>query len=389
MGVVGDNASIVAAAVDDQFRSRARVGLDVDLDDPVLVPQRQPEELPAVLVEAVVDDVQAGPGAAERALDRFCEEAAAASDRGVFPNEFGRHFLRAELLRLPSLPLAVGESLRLVTPIGRRAHPLLGLIWSAEPGGLPAVSRLTLLERRDDADLVAVAIASGRPHQIRIHCAAAGAPLLFVVLALFIVLLTENSRVPVDDPATHLELTMIHEVMVLDHSGPDFGFIEMGSFLKMFFYASIVSRLILPFELGHPALNLGLFSLGLLIVYVAVGVTEDDDLAVGLDAFADEFGAGVRVVSVAEAGAEPLGLEVAGVEQVTDERLHVVRVAADIGHQHVAMLHLVGYRRKRPVGGCHRWAAHDPKVEKQHHEDDRTIHTSAGHAHGSSPLEAC
>jgi formate hydrogenlyase subunit 4 len=59
--------------------------------------------------------------------------------------------------------------------------------------------------------------------------------MLFVVIAFFIVLLTENARVPVDDPATHLELTMIHEVMVLDHSGPDFGFIEMGSFLKMFF----------------------------------------------------------------------------------------------------------------------------------------------------------
>jgi formate hydrogenlyase subunit 4 len=80
--------------------------------------------------------------------------------------------------------------------------------------------------------------------------------------------------VPVDDPATHLELTMIHEVMVLDHSGPDFGFIEMGAFLKMFFYASIVARLMFPFELGNPALNLALFSLGLLIVYMAVGVME-------------------------------------------------------------------------------------------------------------------
>ena len=102
----------------------------------------------------------------------------------------------------------------------------------------------------------------------------AGSPMLFIVIAFFIILLTENARVPVDDPATHLELTMIHEVMVLDHSGPDFGFIEMGAFLKMFFYASIVSRLILPFEMGHPALNLTLFSLGLLIVYVAVGVME-------------------------------------------------------------------------------------------------------------------
>jgi formate hydrogenlyase subunit 4 len=102
----------------------------------------------------------------------------------------------------------------------------------------------------------------------------AGSPLLFVVLALFIILLTENARVPVDDPATHLELTMIHEVMVLDHSGPDFALIEMGAFLKLFFYAAMVARLILPFQSGNPLLNLGIFSLGLLLVYVAVGVTE-------------------------------------------------------------------------------------------------------------------
>ncbi|HSO20529.1 MAG TPA: NADH-quinone oxidoreductase subunit H, partial [Desulfosarcina sp.] len=102
----------------------------------------------------------------------------------------------------------------------------------------------------------------------------AGSPILFVIIAFFIILLTENARVPVDDPATHLELTMIHEVMVLDHSGPDFGLIEMGAFLKLFFYASIVARLMLPFELGGPMMNLALFSAGILAVYVAVGITE-------------------------------------------------------------------------------------------------------------------
>ena len=102
----------------------------------------------------------------------------------------------------------------------------------------------------------------------------AGSPMLFVVLAFFIILLAENSRVPVDDPATHLELTMIHEVMVLDHSGPDFGFIELGSFCKLFFYAAIVARLILPFESGYPAVNLCLFAASLLVVYLAVGVME-------------------------------------------------------------------------------------------------------------------
>jgi formate hydrogenlyase subunit 4 len=102
----------------------------------------------------------------------------------------------------------------------------------------------------------------------------AGSPLFFVVVSLFIVLLTENSRVPVDDPATHLELTMIHEVMVLDHSGPDLGFIELGSFCKLFFYSSLVARLICPFDMGHPLPNVGMFAGSLLLVYVAVGVTE-------------------------------------------------------------------------------------------------------------------
>ena len=102
----------------------------------------------------------------------------------------------------------------------------------------------------------------------------AGSPLLFVVIAFFIVLLAENSRVPVDDPATHLELTMIHEVMVLDHSGPDFGFIELGAFCKLFFYSAIVSRLIAPFNPGHPVLTGCLFIAVLLLVYAAVGVTE-------------------------------------------------------------------------------------------------------------------
>jgi len=102
----------------------------------------------------------------------------------------------------------------------------------------------------------------------------AGPPLLFVVIALFIVLLTENSRVPVDDPATHLELTMIHEVMVLDHSGPDFALIELGSFFKHFFYATLVTRLICPFSLGHPVADTALFFIALALVYTAVGVTE-------------------------------------------------------------------------------------------------------------------
>ncbi len=79
------------------------------------------------------------------------------------------------------LALAAGESLVITTPIGRRPHPPLGEIWCAaepgDPGALAARSQLTLLESGSEADLVEVAIVSGRPHQIRIHCAAIGAPL--------------------------------------------------------------------------------------------------------------------------------------------------------------------------------------------------------------------
>jgi formate hydrogenlyase subunit 4 len=102
----------------------------------------------------------------------------------------------------------------------------------------------------------------------------AGAPLLFVLFALFIVMLTEGSRVPVDDPATHLELTMIHEVMILDHSGPDLALIELGSFFKLLFYAALIAPLACPVQLAHPAATAGLLLAVLALLYVIIGVTE-------------------------------------------------------------------------------------------------------------------
>jgi len=70
--------------------------------------------------------------------------------------------------------------------------------------------------------------------------------LLLVIVALFLLLLAENSRVPVDDPATHLELTMIHEVMILDHSGPDLALIEFGAHCRLLFSACLVASLLRP-----------------------------------------------------------------------------------------------------------------------------------------------
>jgi formate hydrogenlyase subunit 4 len=73
-----------------------------------------------------------------------------------------------------------------------------------------------------------------------------GIVLALLAAALMIIVLAENSRIPVDDPNTHLELTMIHEVMVLDHSGPDFGFILYGAALKLWVLGALVIGILLP-----------------------------------------------------------------------------------------------------------------------------------------------
>jgi formate hydrogenlyase subunit 4 len=94
-----------------------------------------------------------------------------------------------------------------------------------------------------------------------------------VIVAFLVVLLAENSRIPIDDPNTHLELTMIHEVMVLDHGGPDLAFIQSGAALKLWVFCSLLVALMVP-RTGYAFLD-ALFSLaGLFAVAVLVGVVE-------------------------------------------------------------------------------------------------------------------
>jgi len=75
---------------------------------------------------------------------------------------------------------------------------------------------------------------------------ACGPVLALTAAALFLVLLAETCRIPVDDPNTHLELTMIHEVMVLDHGGPDLAFIVYGQALKMWTLGAVLAGLVIP-----------------------------------------------------------------------------------------------------------------------------------------------
>jgi formate hydrogenlyase subunit 4 len=92
--------------------------------------------------------------------------------------------------------------------------------------------------------------------------------------ALFIYLLAENARIPVDDPATHLELTMVHEVMVLDHSGPDFALILYGSAMKLFVVAALVVHLLLPVPAAGGWAGVAILLAGQLLIAVLVGGVE-------------------------------------------------------------------------------------------------------------------
>jgi formate hydrogenlyase subunit 4 len=101
----------------------------------------------------------------------------------------------------------------------------------------------------------------------------ASAALVLIVASWFIVLLAENSRVPFDDPNTHLELTMIHEVMVLDHSGPAFGLILYGSALKLFVFSTLIAAVLLP-RTGIPLTDAAATLGAVLLLGVVIGLVE-------------------------------------------------------------------------------------------------------------------
>ncbi len=102
----------------------------------------------------------------------------------------------------------------------------------------------------------------------------AGPIVVLVGLALLIVFLSENCRIPVDDPNTHLELTMIHEVMVLDHSGPDFGIILYSAALKMWVLGQVLVGLVVPVHTGVLWLDTPAALLSIALLAVLVGIIE-------------------------------------------------------------------------------------------------------------------
>jgi len=103
---------------------------------------------------------------------------------------------------------------------------------------------------------------------------AVGPAVVMVAATVLMVLLTENARIPVDDPNTHLELTMIHEVMVLDHCGVDLAFIHYGASLKLWLFASLLTGIWLPLRTGQPLFDLAGGLVGIFAVAVLIGIIE-------------------------------------------------------------------------------------------------------------------
>lgn len=98
--------------------------------------------------------------------------------------------------------------------------------------------------------------------------------LLLVVASFFIVLLAENCRIPVDDPETHLELTMIHEVMILDHSGVDLAYMLYAAAMKLFIFSGILVSIIIPLRTGDAVKDMAIFLGGMLGLAILVGIVE-------------------------------------------------------------------------------------------------------------------
>jgi formate hydrogenlyase subunit 4 len=152
-------------------------------------------------------------------------------------------------------------------------------------GGMGSSRSMTIGALCEPALLVAIlAIAipartSNLPALVRIglaHPAVIASPTRILALASFlVVILAESGRLPVDNPSTHLELTMIHEAMVLEYSGADLGLIVLGESMRLVFLLGLLVNLLVPWGVanrpGVLAFSVGLLALGAKVV--AAGVT--------------------------------------------------------------------------------------------------------------------
>jgi formate hydrogenlyase subunit 4 len=135
----------------------------------------------------------------------------------------------------------------------------------AEPAMLMAVFTLALIAGSTQLSTVAAFMASSAVG-LRVSLALA-------LVALIMVAIAENARIPVDNPATHLELTMVHEAMVLEYSARHLALIELAASLKLLLYISLIACVFAPWGLAPAGAGIAAYAtgLGLYLVKLAVG----------------------------------------------------------------------------------------------------------------------
>lgn len=141
-------------------------------------------------------------------------------------------------------------------------------------GAAREVSYAVLAEAAILAAVLALGLRAGSTSLVGMLTPSAGPGVVLLAAGLFAVLLAENCRVPFDDPNTHLELTMVHEVMVLDHSGPPLALILHGAAVKLLLFSLLLVEAVLPLgQLPAPAAAAGLVG-GVVAVCLGVGLVE-------------------------------------------------------------------------------------------------------------------
>ncbi len=125
----------------------------------------------------------------------------------------------------------------------------------AEPAMLMIVFTVSLLAGSTQLSSVA-AFMQGPDVGLRVSLAMS-------LMALIMVALAENARIPVDNPATHLELTMVHEAMILEYSGRHLAVIEMASSLKLLLYISLISCIFVPWGVATAGQGFAAYAIGL------------------------------------------------------------------------------------------------------------------------------
>ncbi len=141
-------------------------------------------------------------------------------------------------------------------------------------GAAREVSYAVLAEAALIAAMLSLSVQTGSVSLATMLAPSAGTGAALLAAGLFTVLLAENCRVPFDDPNTHLELTMIHEAMILDHSGPPLAAILHGAALKLLLFAVLLTEAVLPMGDLPPFAATGALLAGVLTVTVSVGLVE-------------------------------------------------------------------------------------------------------------------